>query len=117
LAQEFKTLRDTALTNRAKSEKNDNKEAYERFEKEQNQYHLDMVSKTEEAQQYQAQIDELAIPYKKANKACDAKHQEMLFIREKSQRFHADLTACIEKIEAIKAKYDIDYFEFDQEEE
>ena len=41
----------------------------------------------------------------------------MLFIREKSQRFHADLTECIEEIEAIKAKYDIDYFEFAQEEE
>jgi len=117
LAQEFKTLRDTALTNRTRAEKNDNKEDIERFDKEQNQYHLDMVSKTEQAQQYQVQIDEIAIPYKKANKACDAKHQEMLFIREKSQRFHADLTECIAKIEEIKAKYDIDYFEFEQEEE
>lgn len=117
LAQEFKTLRDTALINRDNASKNNNKEAFERFDKEQNKYHLDMVSKTEEAQSFQVKIDEMSIPYNKANKACDAKHKEMLAIRERSQIFHADLTNCIAQIEEIKAKYDIDYFEFAQEEE
>ena len=117
MAQEFKSLRDTALTNRDIASKKQNQDDFKRFDKEQQQYHKDMMAKTEEAQAFQLGIDELAIVYTKANKACDAKHQEMLFIREKSQRFHDDLTKCIEKIEAIKAKYDIDYFEFSSEEE
>jgi len=117
MAQEFKTLRDTALRNRDRASKNHKKEDFKRFDKEQNQYHQDMVSKTDEAQKYQLKIDEIAVFYNKANKACDAKHKEMLRIREKSQIFHNDLTECIAEIEAIKAKYDIDYFEFAQEEE
>ena len=117
LAQEFKTLRDTALKNRNVAAKKNNDVDFKRFDEEQNNYHQDMVSKTELAQNYQVAIDEVSVDFKKANKACDAKHNEMLFIREKSQRFHADLTECIEEIEAIKAKYDIDYFEFAQEEE
>ena len=117
MAQEFKTLRNTALTNRERAQKNNNDADSKRFDDEQNKYHLDMVSKTEDAQTYQVAIDDISVGFKKANKACDAKHKEMLEIRERSQIFHADLTECIEKIEAIKAKYDIDYFEFEQEEE
>ena len=117
LAQEFKTLRNTALKNREIAGKNNNDVDFKRFDDEQNKYHLDMVSKTEEAQTYQASIDEISVDFNKANKACDAKHKEMLEIRERSQIFHADLTNCIAEIEAIKAKYDIDYFEFAQEEE
>ena len=117
MAQEFKTLRDTALKNRDIASKNNNDADFKRFDKEQNQYHQDMVSKTEEAQKHQLKIDEISVFYTKVNKQCDAKHQEMLAIRERSQLFHADLTECIEEIEAIKAKYDIDYFEFSQEEE
>ena len=117
LAQEFKTLRDMALKNRDRAAKNNNEADVERFDAEQNKYHQDMVSKTEESQRYQVKIDEMSVPYTKANKACEAKHKEMLLIREKSQRFHADLTNCIAEIEEIKAKYDIDYFEFEQEEE
>ena len=117
MAQEFKTLRNTALTNRDRASKNNNEADFKRFEAEQNQYHQDMVSKTEEAQKHQLKIDDISVFYTKVNKQCDAKHQEMLAIRERSQLFHADLTECIEEIEAIKAKYDIDYFEFSQEEE
>jgi uncharacterized coiled-coil DUF342 family protein len=117
MAQEFKSLRNTALINRDIAANKNNTVDSERFDKEQNKFHKDMMAKTEQAQLFQLGIDELAIVYTKVNKACDAKHQEMLFIREKSQRFHNDLTECIEKIESIKAKYDIDYFEFSQEEE
>ena len=117
MAQEFKSLRNTALANRDIAAKKNNTVDSERFDKEQNKFHKDMMAKTEQAQLFQLGIDELAIVYNKVNKACDAKHQEMLFIREKSQRFHDDLTKCIEQIESIKAKYDIDYFEFSQEEE
>lgn len=117
MAQEFKALRNTALTNRDRASKNNNEADFKRFDAEQNQYHQNMVSKTEESQEFQKGIDALSVDFNKANKACDAKHQEMLYIREKSQRFHADLSECIEKIEALKSKYDIDYFEFAQEEE
>tara|TARA_B100000287_G_C20485180_1_gene722761 strand:+ start:254 stop:820 length:567 start_codon:yes stop_codon:yes gene_type:complete len=117
MAQEFKTLRNTALKNRDIASKNNNDADFKRFDGEQNQYHQDMVSRTEEAQTYQAAIDEISVDFNKANKACDAKHKEMLAIRERSQIFHADLTECIAEIEEIKAKYDIDYFEFKQEEE
>ena len=116
MAQEFKTLRDTALKNRDRASKNDNEADFKRFDQEQNQYHQDMVSKTEEAQRHQVKIDEISVFYTKANKACDAKHKEMMRIREKSQIFHQDLTECIEQIETLKSKYDIDYIEFGEEE-
>tara|TARA_B100001564_G_C20627005_1_gene665160 strand:- start:575 stop:1213 length:639 start_codon:yes stop_codon:yes gene_type:complete len=116
MAQEFKTLRNTALTNRDRASKNNNEADFKRFEAEQNQYHQDMVCKTEEAQRHQVKIDEISVFYTKANQACDAKHKEMMRIREKSQIFHQDLTECIEQIETLKAKYDIDYVEFGEEE-
>ena len=40
----------------------------------------------------------------------------MLSIREKSQRFHEDLVECIAEIDAIKARYEIDFIEFEEEE-
>ena len=75
MAQEFKTLRNTALKNRDIASKNNNDADFKRFDKEQNQYHQDMVSKTEEAQKHQLKIDEISVFYTKVNKQCDAKHQ------------------------------------------
>jgi len=117
MAQEFKTLRDTAVKNRDRAMKNDNKADAKRFDKHQNQYHLDMVSKTELSQEYHQAIVDMGKIYSKANKACSDKHMEMLEVRERSQIFHDDVTQCIEKIEAIKAKYDIDFVDFGGEEE
>jgi len=116
MAQEFKSLRDTALQNRDIADKNGNNADFKRFDKEQNKYHLEMMSKTDEAQVYQEKIDSLSPIFDKANKACEAKHKEMLFIREKSQRFHTDLVECIAEIDAIKDRYEIDFIEFEEEE-
>jgi len=42
---------------------------------------------------------------------------EMLEVRDRSQIFHDDLMQCIEEIESIKSKYDIDFIDYGSDEE
>jgi len=117
MAQEFKSLRDTAVMNRDRAMKNNNETDSDRFDKDQDKYHFDMVSKTELSQEFQFKIDDMGRIYNKANKACNDKHMEMLEVRDRSQIFHDDLMQCIEEIESIKSKYDIDFIDYGSDEE
>ncbi len=117
MASEFKTLRDNAITNLRAAKKINDKKAVKGFDKEQEGYHMAMLKKTEESQKYQIAIEELNLVVLKTNKKASDKHNEMLGVHEKAQKFHANMIESVRAVEMIKEKHGIEFIEYDLGEE
>ncbi len=109
-ANKYKTLRNEAVTKQHKAEDEDTKKKYDA---QQNKYHDKMMEAVDEAQSHHLHIDALNVTIVELNKKHDKKHEEVLFLRGKSEVFHADIQLAIDEIEAIKAKHDIKYLDYE----
>jgi len=117
MAKEFKQLRDTAVINLRAARKFKNIEQHNNHHKEQQNYHAEMLKKTEESQEYQVKIEELNLVVIKTNKKASDKHEAMLAIHEKAQDFHNKMLASIRAVDMIKEKHGIDFIDYNLDEE
>lgn len=109
-ANKFKALRNEAVTKLHKATDDTKKGKYNQ---EQITYHDKMMELVNEAQSHHLHIDALNVTIVELNKKHDIKHTEVLFLRGKSEVFHADIQLAIDEIEAIKAKHDIKYLDYE----
>jgi uncharacterized coiled-coil DUF342 family protein len=117
MAKEFKALRDDAITNLRAAKKINDRASHKRFDKAQEGYHAAMLEKTEESQKYQIAIEELNLVVLKTNKKASDKHDEMLGVHKKAQKFHDNMIASIRAVDMIKEKHGIDFIEYNLGEE
>jgi uncharacterized coiled-coil DUF342 family protein len=110
VANKFKELRNGAVT-KLQKEKDATKK--EKYNQQQIEYHDEMMKAVDEAQSHHLHIDALNVTIVELNKKHDTKHEEVLFLRGKSEVFHADIQLAIDEIEAIKAKHDIKYLDYE----
>jgi uncharacterized coiled-coil DUF342 family protein len=109
-AESFKMLRNKAVTN-LHDTKNATKK--EKYNKQQIKYHDEMMKTVVEAQKHHISIDALNVSIVDLNKKHDKKHEEVLFLRGKSEVFHKDIQLAIDEIEEIKAKHNIKYLDYE----
>ena len=99
-ANKFKEMRNKAVT---KLHETTNKTKKDKYNKQQIDYHNKMM----------LAIDTLNVSIVNLNKEHNKKHEEVLFLRGKSEVFHADIQLAIDGIEAIKAKHNIKYLDYE----
>jgi|TARA_B100001094_G_scaffold220645_1_gene214702 uncharacterized coiled-coil DUF342 family protein len=109
-ANKFKEMRNKAVT---KLHETTNKTKKDKYNKQQIDYHNKMMLAVDEAQAHHIHIDTLNVSIVDLNKEHNKKHEEVLFLRGKSEVFHADIQLAIDGIEAIKAKHNIKYLDYE----
>jgi len=109
-ASKYKALRNEAVEKQHKAKDED---LQKKYDAEQNKYHDKMMKAVDEAQSHHLHIDALNVTIVELNKKHDKKHDEVLFLRGKSEVFHADIQLAIDEIEAIKAKHDIKFLDYE----
>ena len=109
-ANKFKELRNGAVT---KLHKTTDAAKKAKYNQQQIDYHDKMMLAVDQAQAHHIHIDTLNVSIVDLNKKHDKKHEEVLFLRGKSEVFHKDIQLAIDAINVIKDKHDIKYLDYE----
>jgi uncharacterized coiled-coil DUF342 family protein len=116
MAKEFKQLRDSAIINLRAANKIGDRRTSKQFDVEQQNMHEQMLGKTEESQEHQAEIEKVNLVILKNNNIASEKHEAMVLIHKKAEEFHAKMVAAIRAVDMLKAKHAIDFINYGEEE-